>query len=281
MKAQICPYLGLKDDSGTTFSYASAANHCFRITPVVSVKLDHQREYCLSSNHRHCELFRGEPGQSQKRTKDIARHSRRVRRWIRTLPVWLFLPLIVIASIFAVVLFMPDEALTTLPSINSEIPPTMVIERTKTPPRKTAISSPSASVVVHTPTMLVVHVLESPIGTQKPLIIHQVREGENLSDMANLYNTTEDTITSLNYNFSLPLLPNAVIVIPLNQVNVNDLPLFEPYRVTQSISIQALAVKFSVDIDMLMVYNLVDPEYIFTVGEWVLIPHSRLATPTE
>jgi hypothetical protein len=129
--------------------------------------------------------------------------------------------------------------------------------------------------------MLVVHALESPIGTQKPLVIHQVREGENLSDMANLYNTTEDAITSLNYNFSLPLLPNAVIVIPLNQVNVNDLPLFEPYRVTQSISIQALAVKFSVDIDMLKVYNLVDPEYVFSVGEWVLIPHSRLATPIE
>lgn len=260
MKAQVCPYLGMRDDPETVFSYPSPANHCFRAVPDTVIKLDHQREFCLSDKHPLCHVYRGEPDRSKKRFKHVAHRSRQVPQWIRNSLVWLFPSMIVMASIIGLVLFYPGEALTPF---NSGIP------------------SPSSTMVMLTPPILIVHALDIPIGTQYPLVIHRVRTGETLSSMAMNFNTTEEAITSLNYNLFLPLWTNAVIVIPLNQNYVNNLPLFETYQVTESLSLQTLADRFSIDIEMLMVYNLVDPEYVFTVGEWVLIPHSRLATPTR
>ena len=280
MKAHVCPYLGLKDDSGTTFSYASAANHCFRVTPVVSVKLDHQHEFCLSSNHHRCELFRGEPGKSREHLKEIARRSRRVRRWIRNQFVFIFPTLIVLASIVGLILFKPAEGPGSSPEMSPTISATVSIESTRTPIPDRPTPSPTPTKVVITPTSTDIHGLEVPIGTLTPLVIHRVGVGDNLTNMANTYNTTEEAITSLNYNLTLPLWPNLVIVIPLNQVDVTNLPQFEPYQTTESLSLQALADRFTCDIELLKIYNLVDQEHIFTVGEWVLIPHLRLATPT-
>ncbi len=279
MKAQVCPYLGLKDDSGTTFSYASAANHCFRVTPVVSVKLDHQHEFCLSSNHHRCELFRGKPGKSREHRKVIARRSRRVRRWIRNQLVFIFPTLIVLVSIIGLIFFKPPEGSGSSPGMSSTIPPSITIESTRTPIPDRPTPSPTPTKVVITPTSMDVHGLEVPIGTLTPLVIHRVEVGDSLMTMAKTYNTTEEAITSLNYNLSLPLWPNLVIVIPLNQVDVTNLPQFEPYQTPESLSLQALADRFACDMELLSIYNLVDQEHIFAVGEWVLIPHLREATP--
>jgi hypothetical protein len=279
MKAQACPYLGLKDDSGTTFSYASAANHCFRVTPVVSVKLDHQHEFCLSSHHHRCELFRGGPGKSRVHRKVIARRSRRVRRWISNQLVFIFPTLIILVSIIGLTLFKPPEGSGSSTETSTTIPPSATIENTRTTIPKRPTPSRTSTKVVTTPTMMDVHGLEVPIGTLTPLVIHRVGVEDSLMNMAKNYNTTEEAITSLNYNLSLPLWPDLVIVIPLNQVDVTNLPQFEPYQVTESLSLQALADRFACDIELLRFYNLVDQEYIFKIGEWVLIPHLKLATP--
>ena len=280
MKAQACPYLGLKDDSGTTFSYASAANHCFRVTPVASVKLDHQHEFCLSSNHHRCELFRGGPGKSREHRKAIARRSRRVQRWISNQLILIFPTLIVLVSIIGLILFKLPEGSGSSPGMSTTIPPSATIETTRTPIPERPTPSRTSTKVVTTPTLTDVHGLEVPIGKLTPLVIHRVEVGDSLMNMAKTYNTTEEAITSLNYNLSLPLWPDLVIVIPLNQVDVTNLPQFEPYQATESLSLQALADRFVCDIELLRFYNLVEQEHIFTVGEWVLIPHLRLATPT-
>jgi hypothetical protein len=281
MKAQVCPYLGLRGDSDTAFAYPSPANHCFRATTARSVKQDHQRKHCLSDNHVECKWFQGEAGQSQKHIKDIAHRSRQRSPGNRRLLVGIFATVIVAVVIFWLVLSWLGGNLATPPGVDSETPPTTLIENTKTPSPNTDLPSPSTTAVVPTPTMQVVHALDIPIGTQTPLVIHRVLEGESLPYLARHFNTTEEAIMTINYNLFLPLWSNAVIVIPLNQVNVNNLPMFEPYRVTESISLKALAAKFSADIEMLKVYNLVDSEHVFWVGEWVLIPHLRQATPVE
>ena len=281
MKAQVCPSLGLSDDSETSFSYPSPENHCFRAIPISALKLEYQRKYCLSGNHTECELFRGEAGRSPKHFSGAAHRSGRGSPTYRKLLLGLFILLGGAAGIAWLVLSRPGGILNPPPVINSEVPPTVSIENTKTPPPDTATPSPSFTIVMPTPTMLVVHALDVPIGTLNPLVIHRVSEGENLSSLARTYNTTNEAITALNYNlFYPPLWIDAVIVIPLNQVNVNDLPLFQAYQVTESIALRNLAANFSVDIEMLKVYNQVDSEYVFNVGEWVLIPHPRVATPT-
>jgi hypothetical protein len=164
--------------------------------------------------------------------------------------------------------------------MSSTITPSVSIESTRTPIPDRPAPSPTPTKVVITPTLMDGHGLEVPIGTLTPLVIHRVGVGDNLMTMASTYNTTEEAITSINYNLSLPLWPNLVIVIPLNQVDVTRLPQFEPYQATESLSLQALADRFTCDSELLGIYNQVDQDYIFTVGEWVLIPHLRLETPT-
>ena len=279
MKAHVCPYLGLKDDSGTTFSYASAANHCFRVTPVVSVKLDHQHEFCLSSHHHRCELFRGGPGKSREHRKVVARRSRRVRRWIRNQLVIIFPTLIVLLSIIGLILFNPAEGPGSSTEMSTTIPPSATIENTQTPRPVRPTPSRTSTKAVITPTLTDVHGLEVPIGMLTPLVIHRVGVEDSLMNMAKIYNTTEEAITSINFNLSLPLWPNLVIVIPLNQVDITNLPQFEPYQVPESLSLQDLADRFACDIELLIFYNSVDQDYIFKIGEWVLIPHLKLATP--
>jgi hypothetical protein len=280
MKAHVCPYLGLKDDSDTALAYPSPANYCFRTTPVIAIKLDHQREFCLSGKQRLCALFQGEPVPSRARVREVSRRSKRLRHWIRNLLVTLFPTLLVLAGIVAFVLLKPGPAPTSPPFTFTEIPPTLLVERSRTPLIYTPIPSPSITLVETAPPLMVVHALEVPIGSQPSLVIHQVSPGESLASMAQNYGTTEAAITSINYGLSLPLWPNAVIVIPLNLSDVSGLPQFEPYHLTEDLSLQALADRFSTDIELLRVYNLVNLDQVFTAGEWVLIPHPRLATPT-
>jgi hypothetical protein len=281
MKGKVCPFLGLKDDSDTALAYPSPANHCFRSNPPIAIKLDHQREFCLSGNHRLCGLFQGKPWDSKTRGKNVLRRSRRLRRWFRNLFLWLFPSLFVLASLIGLVLIEPVEDPIVSSRSSSKIPPTLMIGLTQTPALTTPTPSPSFPTIGTPPTILVSHMLEVPIGTQTPLVIHKVKEGESLALMAKTYNTTEEAIASLNYNLSLPLWRDRVIVIPLNQVEVNNLPQFEAVEVLKSLSLQDLVYLVACDIELLRIYNQVDPGYIFKTGDWVLIPHIRMATLTR
>jgi hypothetical protein len=280
MKARVCHYLGLKDDSDTALAYPSPANHCYRISPVTPIKIDHQEEFCLSGKHRLCPIFQGEPGRSKKSLKNYSRRSRRLPYWIRHAGTWLFPTIIVLASIIALVFFLSQKQPETTMEMSSEFPPTRSLESTKTFFPDTPTASMTLTLVVITPAMQIVHDLEVPIGTQTSLVIHRVNAGESLALMAKTYNTTEEAITSLNYNLSLPLWPNLVIVIPLNLVDVTNLPQFQAYQVLESLSLQDLESLTGSDLESLRIYNGVEVEHIFTIGEWVLIPHLRLPTPS-
>jgi LysM repeat protein len=281
MKAHVCPHLGLKDDPDTAFAYASPANHCFQPASPTAIKLDHQRRFCLSGRHPACEVFRSEPGQSPKDLKTVTRRSRREPIKIRSLLLWIFPTLIVLAGIIAVVHFLPGMFSPIPTLVSTQASTNIVMENTITPLATTAIPSVTITLPSITPTLVVVHALDVPIGTLTPLVIHRVKGGESLPLMARSYNTTEEAIKAINYNLTMPLWPNMVIVIPMNQADVRDLPFFEPYLIVENITPQALAERLTVDVVMLREYNLVSPETVLMIGEWVLIPHARQATPTE
>jgi hypothetical protein len=60
-KAQVCPFLGLKDDPATALSFPSSHNRCFHARPALPVKLEFQRAYCLEINHTSCEEYNRAP----------------------------------------------------------------------------------------------------------------------------------------------------------------------------------------------------------------------------
>ena len=281
MKAHVCPHLGLKDDPDTAFAYASPANHCFQPASPTAIKLDHQRRFCLSGRHPACEVFRSEPGQSPKDLKTVTHRSRRAPLKVRSLLLWIFPTLIVLAGIIAVVHFLPGMFSSVPTLVSTQVSTSTTIEDTITPPADTEIPPATITLQANTPTPVVVHALDVPIGTLTPLVIHRVKVGESLALMARSYNTTEEAITAINFNLTMPLWPNMVIVIPMNQADVSDLPIFEPYLIVENITPQALAERFAVDVELLREYNLVTPETVLMIGEWVLIPHASQATPTQ
>lgn len=50
----VCPYLGLIDDSSTCVPYPDGANACHNINPPVPLAFDYQRTTCLQAPHREC-----------------------------------------------------------------------------------------------------------------------------------------------------------------------------------------------------------------------------------
>ena len=62
-KDWVCPYLGLRSDSGTALAYSSVSNCCFHAKPVYPIASDIQDTYCLSGDYALCEEFGRKPGQ--------------------------------------------------------------------------------------------------------------------------------------------------------------------------------------------------------------------------
>ena len=273
--SQVCPFLGLRHDSGTAYYNPSPANHCYQATPVTPVKLDYQRRFCLSENHIACMLFYTKMGQSKKRYKEIT--LRPVGGWTvfkkRLLGLGAF---VIVAAVMVRMAFLLPFT-TVPPAETKEYLVSTIVEHTKVPVLSTIVPTPANLTLSETPTILVAHGLEIPFGEHPSLLIHQVKDGESLPFLALHYNTSENAIISVNYHLSLPLLNTTVLVIPLNQENVNNLPQFEPYFVSKRISLSELVEQFSVDMESVMYYNLYHRQYALSPGEWVLIssPKSR------
>jgi hypothetical protein len=52
-----CPFLGLAQDEETVMAFPATRNHCHRLRPAESVRLDYQRTHCLTFAHRHCPVL--------------------------------------------------------------------------------------------------------------------------------------------------------------------------------------------------------------------------------
>jgi hypothetical protein len=58
--ANVCPYLGLADDSDSHATYPTEAHRCYRLENPTRIATGHQETYCLGANHVTCPVFRGE-----------------------------------------------------------------------------------------------------------------------------------------------------------------------------------------------------------------------------
>lgn len=57
MEVLNCPHLGIIEDPGSYLSFPSEANHCLKLGAKTLVSLEHQAEYCLSSQFSSCPYF--------------------------------------------------------------------------------------------------------------------------------------------------------------------------------------------------------------------------------
>ncbi len=106
-------------------------------------------------------------------------------------------------------------------------------------------------------------------------IIRQVQNGDNLSQFAKKYGTSEGAIIRVNYFINLPLIKNDLIVIPVGFSSVAQMPYFQPYEVTEEgLTIDDLAAEFAANLDDLIAYNGIDKGNQLNIGDWLIIPRN-------
>jgi hypothetical protein len=153
-------------------------------------------------------------------------------------------------------------------------------EATLTPPATQVPTRTHTQIITLTATPLtgVIRELDTPLGGERKFVIHQVIEGENMVYLAQAYGTSEDAIQAVNFALQVPLWPKSIIVIPINQTDVTGVPAFQPVKVEVAVSLRDLAENLSLDLEQLADYNGLPPDYILSIGDWVLIPHNPTAT---
>jgi len=292
--SRTCPFLGLADDAQTPLAFPSDWNSCHYCKPVNSIKLDHQRIYCLSPNYKECIVYAQPidnplPREIRNRQPDRTQLDLRLGRIALVLA---FLVLIIVLGFL-----FSDQAHSFLPPGFLEVqvlpsaPPTLRPVFTST--LELAFSPTSTPTKISTffideqilttppstqPTVTITRIprgIETLIGINYIFKIHRLGYGEGLETLADSNGTTVAAIYAVNYNFSTPLQVQQVIIIPINQTDVSDLPPFEAYRVIRNISLEELATELDADPGQIQFYNGLGTSDQFLKSEWIIVPREK------
>ncbi|MFQ5398988.1 MAG: LysM peptidoglycan-binding domain-containing protein [Anaerolineae bacterium] len=100
----LCPHLGTLDDRQTALAFPTMGNHCYHSGRAVSVATAHQQEFCLTSNHTSCPVFRhnsASPPAETSPASDLVVARRRLGQWGRRLiPIFLILLVLLLIAFF-------------------------------------------------------------------------------------------------------------------------------------------------------------------------------------
>jgi hypothetical protein len=111
------------------------------------------------------------------------------------------------------------------------------------------------------------------VGNEYKFVIHRVRNGENLSQYAQQFDTSEGAILRVNYSLNLPLLEGTMVVIPVGFTNIAQMPYFQPFMVTVGgLTVEDLARELATSLEDLKYYNGLFDGKQLNVGDWLIIP---------
>ncbi|MCE5206765.1 MAG: hypothetical protein LLG42_00470 [Chloroflexi bacterium] len=123
------------------------------------------------------------------------------------------------------------------------------------------------------PTSFPPHTLEVPFGVDPRFVIHKVQVGESFMRFMQDYNTTKEAIVAVNYAYDSVLWADSILIIPVDVTDATGLPSFSAYQVTDlNQTVEMLADNQGVDLGLLKKFNALPEGYIFSEGEWVLLP---------
>lgn len=280
-KGNLCPFLGLSDDPGTALAYPSVGNCCHHAKPVASVRNGMQARYCLLPGYVKCPVYLR--SDLQPLPPDFigeGRLSSGMRKWVVggvLLVTILVLAFVIVQSNAASFIWKkkptPDANSQVLLTVTAIIRNTQMAATIQPSPTTTATEFPTLMVPSPAPTSIPMHELEMPIGTNPPFVIHRVQAGESFIRFEEDYSTTKAAILAVNYGMESSLWANSIIIIPVGVTDVTGLPAFLPYQVTEAnLTVEQLALNAGADLATLKQYNALPDGYVFSEGEWVLIP---------
>ena len=297
-----CPFLGSQDDSYTSFAFPSDWNICHHCKPVAPVSHQHQSDYCLGANHTTCPVYLRETlGSLPRELRNQRRSSLDVgdNRAGRIILVLVLLALLLalgfgfapqLGAFYSPANLAGRATSSPVPALAQETPtPEPILAPSVTLPSPSVIPSatPTSLILLDsinvdaTPTITrIPHQIESLIGISYLFRIHRFKFSDNLSVLAHSNGTTVEAVTKVNCSLSDPIRAQEPIIIPVNQTDVSRLPCFEPYRVLEDTSLEALAEQLGVDADDLQYYNGLGTGAWLSAGEWLVVPYGETSTGT-
>lgn len=282
VESSVCPYLGLCDDPDTALTYPSTESYCHKVKPPTVPNLDQQLSVCLTGQYSTCQIFQSQTEQRMPKELTLkAIGKRRGRSYFVYLGILAFLTMVALIILLPYV--HPQEQTEDIATISSPAP-------TETPLLPVGFTTQAATVELALPTETPfpspqptptatpiethkAHYLEEPFGESQRFIVHRVSPGESLLFLATQYNTTTEIIKAANYHLIVPIWVDSFIIIPLDRIELGDLPAFEAYQITENnITLRHLAERFVLDLHTLVSYNDIPADENLFLGEWILLP---------
>ncbi|MBT3322821.1 MAG: hypothetical protein HN392_11110 [Anaerolineae bacterium] len=287
-----CPYLGLRDDLETALGFSSTWNCCHSVKPTATPNLEHQQNFCLTTKHVNCPAFHAEQKSSLPKDLRAPKFLER-RKAVASRVVLVFILLFVIVSglIFSGYwapswtekLPVPGWVSRAMP-VETEINTVAMVVETDTPVKNVNLDTPIvptqiASLATQTEPVLIKHCaypLETPFGTNRQFVFHQIANGESMVMLTERYETTASAIEAVNFFLPSPLWAELVIVIPLDTTDVDGLTSFRPVLIDEGdISLEELAQILSISSPDLIEFNQIDLSCRSFNG-WMLIPAEKI-----
>lgn len=283
-----CPFLGMIGDRSTSLAYPSERNLCHKSRSLDAPKLEHQRTHCLPGEYHLCPVSTGKPVTHLPEDLRLQDQMPRQEKWFYWLILILVVGVITVGGVILIFQFNTNNNALPRQGSNTTIPEENIPDKPRRPtPSLTrtvhATSYPATSTIVlaTTPPQATktesgaIHGLDELIGSAYRFVIHRMLPGETLFALATQYHTSADAIKKVNYNMPDPIWVDWPVVIPVDTSDVSGLPTFEAFEeLEDDVSIEELADLLNLDVASLLFYNGLEPGYILSSWEWILIPHS-------
>jgi LysM repeat protein len=306
----VCPYIGMKQDSGTFFSYPSPGNHCYHVKPNQTIKSSYQEEFCLSLSYPSCQVYSSSwegplPQEISGETSQIGIAGLLSGRLM--LIAIIGLVILLLGSYFLFIRnpspFSPSGSIsqsttssiveemigTETPISDAAVIPTNTqcvslaqvegVTDTPTSISPSVTPSPSSSQIPE-PTSTLTEVLptpgpvmETPFGPDERFVLHTVKQAESYSKIAETYQTSFEVIQETNDLIEgASLWVDTILVIMPGQTDSSGVPKFRIILLENPTSISDLTEEYGVSANELIYYNSLGSAEIIPTGRWLIIP---------
>jgi len=304
-----CPFLGIKEESSTTYSYPSHAHRCYNVKSPDGIKLAHQEKFCLSELYEECEVFNSSGEEHLPPHIQAGRRKRQTPAYFKT---WMLIPLLIGLTILLVagIIVVKDRySLTSYGSFakpNTPLPTHMFTNSSGliiSPSPSTALTDiptetntqtigPSATILIgipsetatttptyrptgtKPPTLTPGPSFETPFGSNQAYVLHRVSDGESYAKIAEMYDTSTEVLDKSNIKPESTKLLSGIIILVLPGVHeIEGTQKFDIIFVDRRIEVKALAEKYQVDLEEIQKYNSLSNKNWIPAGRWLIIPY--------
>ncbi len=282
-----CSLLGTKRDRSVCFYFPTHQNYCHCVKTPEPVRLDHQEEFCLTEKHSECLVFKQE-GEKHLPKEILGEEPGHIpapkdRRF------WITIPLIIaFAALMTLFLFQSagffDQQSSTAFSGNEgdlhfPIEPTESSTNNKIdllfllPEGMETSQVPTATARISQNPPTPGPGFSTPVGISQKYLVHQVKSGESLQYIANLYNSSLSSISEINALIEgIPIQENQVIVVKPGATEDSDFPQLKAILIHQKTYVSSIATKYAATVEELIDLNDLGNQDTVPAGRWLIVP---------